>query len=74
MAPGQHGHHAQPRVVVVYNNVVVITVVAKHHMFRSAHVPCHLVIGVHGQSGLTVPFHAAVPMSFALDSIRALVK
>lgn len=74
MAPGLHGHHVQPHAVVVYNSVVVIIAVVRHHMFRNAHAPCHRVNGALGQSGPTVRFHVAAPMSFELDSTRVLVK
>ena len=74
MVPGLHGQLVPPLVGVVFNNGVVITLVAKHHMFRNARAPSHLVNGAPGQSGPTVRFHVAVPMSFELDSTPALAK
>lgn len=71
---GRHGQHVRPLVVAAFNNVVVTTVVVKHHMFRNVHVPCHRVNGDNGPNGPIVPFHVAAPMWLERDSTRVLAK
>lgn len=71
---GLLGLLARQHVVVVYNKDVAIIVAVKRLMSKSDHVQFQLDHGEPGLSGPSVRYHVVVPVLYALDSIRVLVK
>ena len=74
MDHGLLGLLVRQHVVAVSNKDVAIIAAEKHLMSKSDHALFQLDHGVHGLNGPSARYHAGVPVLYALDFIRVLVK